>query len=117
MVELSKFERELIEIMVELDPEREILLQQLADATVRSRDFTGVGVYVEIQVPDGLPKIMTTSRYIEQTPKAHFTHPNLTDGGGALLWFDSGTMCMLECYSYDGDWPSDESLFNIDRDA
>lgn len=117
MVELSKFERELIEMMAAHDPEREILLQQLANATVRSRDFTGVGVYVEIQVPDSLPKIMTTSRYIEQTPKAHFTHPSLPDGGGALLWFDSGTISTLECYSFDGDWPSEESLFTIDRDA
>ena len=113
-MELSEFEKMILAALIEGDPEAEIILAQLTDAVVVERDYTGVGLYTKIQVSENSPILSKSNRYIEETPKTHLKHPNLEAGAGVMLWFDEGKVSTLECYTYDGDWPKDESLFTVD---
>ena len=45
----------------------------------------------------------------------HLTHPALPAGAGAMLWLADGRADTLECYTFEGDWPSDESQFSVSK--
>jgi hypothetical protein len=117
MAELSQFERVVLNALVRKDPESEALRAQLADATAVTRDYTGVGLYTKLSVLEGAPKLHASSRYIEEVPRIHLEHPLLPAGAGAILWIKDGLAHTLECYTYDGEWPEDESSFVVHDDA
>ena len=112
-MKLSEFEKNLIAALIQGDQKEKVIHSQLDGAIVKKRDYTGVGFYTEIQVPKKRERLSKSNRYIEETPKVHLEHPKLSDGAGALLWFKDGYVDTLECYTYEGDWPEDESLFTI----
>ncbi|KHD06939.1 hypothetical protein PN36_30155 [Candidatus Thiomargarita nelsonii] len=113
LMKLSDFESKLIDALIKDDPEEETIRNQLVNARVEKREYTGVGLYTDIIVSENNKKISKSNRYIQETPKAHLVHPKLKDGAGALLWFNEGYVSTLECYTYEGDWPENESLFAI----
>jgi hypothetical protein len=111
--EFSEFEVRVLHAIVQGDPEI-VIRSQLDGAIVKNRDFTGVGVYTQIQVLENSERLRWSSRYIKETPKLHLEHPELPAGAGVLLWFKDGYVATLECYTNGGrQWPEDESLFTI----
>jgi hypothetical protein len=110
---LSEFEKMVLGSLIENDPEKKIMLCQLRDVTVLEREYTGVGLHTKFQVSNDSPLLSKSNRYIEDAPKTHLGHPELKHGAGVILWINSGKISMLECYTYDGDWPKNESLFTI----
>ena len=112
-MELSEFEKMVLTALINDDPEKETIRAQLTKADVVERDYTGVGLYTKIQVSENAPLLCKSNRYIEEAPKTHLEHPQLEAGAGVILWFEEGKVSTLECYTYDGEWPQDESLFNI----
>jgi|SRR4249919_1065282 len=113
MEKLSEFERQAISAMALGDPQREIILAQLETALCASRDYTGVGLYTDLWVAPDAPKLNENRWRIEDMPKAHADHPDLVAGVGFILWVSDGYIACLEAYTYDGDWPQDESLFRL----
>ncbi|MEZ5465686.1 MAG: hypothetical protein R3F22_10770 [Lysobacteraceae bacterium] len=113
MNDLSSYERHAIATIAAADSQREIVLAQLAQATCVSRDYTGVGLYTEILVDPAAPQLDEARWKIEDMPKGHAEHPSLPAGAGLILWIKGGYMTCLESYTYEGDWPQDESLFRI----
>lgn len=112
-MKLSEFEQSVLDILIEGDPEEGIIKQQLVDASVIDRDYTGVGLYTNIMVSVDTPLLSKTNRPIEEIPKIHLEHPELEAGAGVLLWFKEGRVSTLECYTYEGEWPDNEYLFTI----
>ncbi len=113
MEQLSKFEQEAIAAISLADPQREVVLAQLAMTTCASRDYTGVGLYTKLQVDRTAPKLDEARWKIEDMPKGHAEHPELSAGAGLILWVDHGYISCLESYTYEGSWPQDESLFRL----
>jgi hypothetical protein len=113
MEQLSKFEHEAIATIALADPQREIVLAQLALTTCTSRDYTGVGLYTELQVDPAAPMLDEARWKIEDLPKGHAEHPGLPAGVGLILWVKDGYISCLESYTYQGSWPQDESLFRL----
>lgn len=113
-MKLSDFEKKVTQALVKGDPDEAIILQQLAVASVINRDYAGVGVYTNMVVDKAAPLVRKRDWHFEKIPGVYLNHPNLDDGAGALLWFESGTISCLECYTYVGEWPKDEELFVIE---
>ncbi|MEA9554857.1 hypothetical protein VC273_02610 [Xanthomonas nasturtii] len=113
MEELSTFERQAIATIAIFDPQREIVLAQLAKTTCVSRDYTGVGLYTELQVDPTAPKFDDARWKIKDMPKGHTEHPELSSGAGLILWIKAGVISCLEAYIYEGRWPQDKSLFQL----
>ena len=113
MEQLSEFERKAISAIALGDTQREIILAQLATASCASRDYTGVGLYTELFVDPAAPKLDENRWKIEDMPKGHADHPDLVAGAGLILWVSDGYIACLESYTFDGDWPKDESLFRV----
>ena len=113
MDHLSEFERKAIAALAVNDPQRDIILAQLACATCAARDFTGVGVYTEINVATGAPRLEVTRTQAADAPGVYAEHPDVPAGIGLILWLQNGYISCLESYTYEGSWPSDESLFQL----
>jgi hypothetical protein len=113
MENLSEFEHAAITTVTLSDPQREIVLAQLALTTCVSLDYSGVGLYTELQVDPAAPMLDEARWKIEDMPKGHAEHPDLPVGAGLILWIKDGCISCLESYTYEGSWPRDESLFRL----
>lgn len=113
MAQLSLYEQEAIKTIAFNCPQAAILLAQLALADCVSRDYTGVGIYTHIVLDPAAPRLDRERWKIEDMLKAYAQHPELAAGAGLILWLEDGYISCLESYTYDGDWPSDVSLFKI----
>lgn len=113
---LTDLERGVLLAMAEEDPERETLLRQIDTASVVSRDYTGVGLYMKLAVGADVPRLGTPNRSIEDYPKLSLVHPELEVGAGVILWLDDARIDTIEFYTFAGDWPKDEAAFKIAED-
>src|SRR5690606_10013283 len=105
--------RRAIEAIAASDPQKDVILAQLATAKCASRDYTGVGLYTELAVSPAAPLMDEARWMIEDMPKGHAEHPQVTDGVGLILWVKDGYISCLESYTYEGRWPEDESSFRL----
>ena len=111
-MELSPFEVMVIAASIQDDPEADALRLQLSAATVASRDYTGVGLYIALQVPQSVRAIRVVD-YIGSS-KLKLVHPAVPDGAGALIWLTAGRISTLECYTFNQPWPDDETGFQVE---
>ena len=86
------------------------LQQQLEVCSVGKQEFTGVGFYTTLVVPEN----------ISRTEGLNFKFGDvigeiagLSSGAGFLLYVKDGVLDMLEGYSYDEPWPSSVNDFNL----
>jgi len=82
-------------------PSLNVLRTQLAHATI-SHELTGVGFYVNFNVPANCPTISNGSCHIGDV-EAEID--GLVHGAGFVLFIVDGKISTLEAYSYDEPWP------------
>ncbi|HEX7918899.1 MAG TPA: hypothetical protein VF454_05805 [Gemmatimonadales bacterium] len=109
----TEFERMVFDSLLRDDPDEGLLRVQLDSVVVTKRDHTGHGLYSHLQVPPDVARVGSDRRYVQDVPKTHLLHPQLEAGAGAMLWLKDGVAVTLECYTFGGDWPGDESLFRV----
>jgi hypothetical protein len=113
-VELSRFERTVIERLIDGDAEEAVLREQLARISAVERDYSGKGVFVTLSLSDtALPVRQFPNRHIEERPSFILKHPQLKHGATAILFMEDGVMKMLECATFGEDWPTDDASFEI----
>ena len=113
MKSITAFEQFVFGALADRDPEGAILRAQADVASVVSRELTGVGVFTKFQVPGDAPRFQAGETMRQGEPPLLLTHPSVPAGTGVILWLTDGFMDTLECYTYDGDWPSDDLLFGV----
>ena len=102
MEALTDFEAELLKYLLAGDePNLRILRNQLAQVSV-SRRWTGVGFFIDFEVPDTCPTIPTTSFHLGDVEAVI---DGLAHGAGFVLFISEGKLRQLEAYSYDEPWP------------
>ena len=112
-MKLSQFESDVMNAIIKGNSEEDILRIQLASAEVAKRDYTGVGLYVDFNITETVPTLSNEDRHIDAFPNLALQHPDLEACAGAILWISNGKISTLELYTFDGDWPEDETLFKI----
>ena len=86
------------------------LRAQLAGATVKSREFTGVGFFTEFALaPEAVPAPVRTLRFGD----VQATVSGLNHGAGFVIFVDQGLLTMLEGYSYGEPWPEKIDEFSV----
>jgi hypothetical protein len=112
-MELSGLEKQLLNVMAQADRERPIMEGQIAAATAISREYTNVGFFTKLSIPDDVA-ILDLGRWkLEDMPSGFAHHPSLTAGASFILWIKSGRLVTLEGFTNDGDWPADEAAFRV----
>src|SRR5688500_12929085 len=81
------------------------LRAQYAVATVVSTELTGVGFFVDYDVPAAAPRIVPAN--LEMGDGATLTNGIAV---GFVLFVRDGVISMLEGYTYDDPWPEDARI-------
>src|SRR5262245_4136807 len=83
------------------DPDLATLRDQYAAARVTGVQLTGVGFFVDFEVPREVP---ACSRPDIVGGHATIEAPGLKHGAGCVLFVRGGRLTMLECFTYDDEW-------------
>ncbi|MFC6977752.1 hypothetical protein [Microbulbifer taiwanensis] len=110
---LSPLEQKIFDLLIQEDPEKEILKSQISQVEILERSYSGVGVFTKFKVSESAEKLGKERLKLEDFPGAYLTHPALEAGAGVILWLNSGYLDTLECFTYGGDWPANEQLFTV----
>src|SRR4051812_21994815 len=90
----------------------ESLREQFRVATVKSRELTGVGFFVDFALPPGVEPIkIGEPRLVFGDVEA--TIPGLQLGAGFVLFVEHGLLQMLEGHTYGEPWPDDTTGFEL----
>lgn len=91
-----------------------VLRAQVEHATVRRREWTGVGFWTDLDVPSSIPRLTRTERF--QVTGVYGRHPALEAGVGFALDVSDGVVRSLEGYTYEEAWPKDADLIELEQD-
>lgn len=113
---VNDLEKAVMEMILEEEiPEKEMLKEQWRQAKIRERRLTGVGFFLDFDIPDNVPRTTTRSDFNsdrgDTTVVAHT--PELKNGVGFSLFVRDGKLSSLEGYTYE-DWPN-TSEFKLER--
>ena len=88
------------------------LVAQLNAATVAMRTPSGVGFVTKLVVPQTL--VLADQQAVVELPTIRGAHPHLPAGAEFVLQIKGGRLNSIEAFCYEGMWPGDESLFELD---
>ena len=107
---LSAIERSVLTAVLRGEGEAFATLRaQLAQASVVSRTYSGVGFMTRFAVPDGVPAILATPRLQPLAAE----HPQLSEPAEFVLALRDGRLASLEAFCFAGSWPADADRFRV----
>jgi hypothetical protein len=111
--ELTPLESAVLEKMLAKSGEPfDTIRDQLAHASVSSREFTGVGFFTHFAVPSEAPVRRDLASAEIDGVGAQI--PGLQDGAGFLLFIRDGIISFFEGYTYgDAAWPDPITEFRV----
>lgn len=93
---LKQLEKEAIQLILREHPS---LLNQLKNATITKREFTGAGFYTNFQVQD----VISGEEDLQISDVGAKLNNSIQVG--FLLFIKKGKLNLLECYTYADPWP------------
>jgi hypothetical protein len=110
-VEPSPLERAVIDATLAGEhPVLAVLREQWTTARVTNRDFTGVGLYLTIEVASDAISV-PIKRLLFGDVIVDLPHKNAAMG--SLVYVEDGRLTCLEMYTFDMPWPEDVSGFVV----
>ncbi|MFZ2641327.1 MAG: hypothetical protein WA117_10050 [Verrucomicrobiia bacterium] len=111
---LTSLEKAVLDMMLDKPgAEFEVIRQQLAHATVKDRNLSGVGFFTDFVVPTDTTVLRDLPNMEIGGIEAEF--PDLKHGAGFVLFIRDGVIRMLEGYTYDEPWPEKIDEFRLSR--
>jgi len=87
--------------------------RQVEAAEADTREYTGMGFYTKLRIPEDAPLLRPDRWKIEDMGHGFARHPLLDGGACFILWIRNSRIVTLEGYSLDDGWPKDESAFEV----
>lgn len=87
------------------------LAAQLDAAKVALRTPSGVGFVTKLKVPRALG--LDDQQAVVDLPTVTGAHPHLPSGAEFVLQIKDGRLNSIEAFCYEGMWPGDDSLFQL----
>ena len=110
-MKLLPMERAVLAKLLEGDfPLLDMLRLQLENCKVTGREMTGCGFFLNLAVPDDMPRSIGLDT---QFGDVLAVLPGLENGAGFLLYLKDGLLDMLEGYSFDEPWPISTDVFEL----
>lgn len=112
---LTPLEHDAIAMIVSpAHPVMDALKAQLAACRTKSREFTGVGFYTRLVVPQALAVASVDRLYLSDV---HAEIDGLQHGAGFVLFVVGGMLEELEGFTFDEPWPDRIEHFTLERDT
>lgn len=114
-LQLSAFEQCVLQYLLDGDhPTLWALRRQLTSCQVASREFTGVGFFLDFKVVDVEPlHDVNTLRFGDVVAELR----GVNGGAGFLLFVDDGYIVALEGYVFAGTWPEETEIVELRYDS
>lgn len=111
-LQLTAVEAAVLEKMLLTDghPVLVALHQQLLQATIESREYSGVGFFTEFEWAEVIPVPGLGTTHFGDV---HGELEGLEHGAGFILFVEEGIATMLEAHTYSGAWPKEEKLISL----
>lgn len=111
MDELNEFERAVLNALLSGDGSTlKVLREQARVARLVSRESTGVGIFLNFEVPTSAPSLSERDFAFGDV----FAEiEGLRHGAGFVLFVTDGRLSMLEGYSYAEPWPASVTNFKL----
>ena len=94
------------------DPRFPVLRIQYGTATVKNRQFSGVGFSTDFEVSSETAKVAPPN--FELGNHLLLRLEGLQHGAGVVLFVRDGRIQMLEGYTFDEPWPTDPRLLGVE---
>lgn len=88
------------------------LRAQYDRSRIATVEMTGVGFFVNYDVPDDIPPAVP-SDFAGGTAEIHIA--GLDHPAGCVLFVRAGHLSMLEVYIVDKEWPDDDTVLSVER--
>ena len=109
---LTKLEYSVLEHLLHGDePVLATLRAQLNVCRLQDRDFSGVGFFTTLKIPETTPRLDGRRNFAFGDIEAEID--GLVRGAGFVLFVEDGALCMLEGYTYGEVWPKHVSKFEL----
>ncbi len=105
---MTKLEKDILE-WIAAHCDDKALATQCCMATVVSREHTGVGVYVNLELPDSAP----ACDIVRSPMHPYIESPQLEAGGGCVLFLENGRVSTLELYAYGDSFPDEMEEYSL----
>lgn len=111
MERLTAFERRVLDaFLAGTEPQLEILRAQAALATVSSREHTGIGAYINLEIPESAPTVSPPKIILGDV---NVEVADVPLGVSCHLWITSGRIDFLEFATYANPWPKDPQITHL----
>jgi len=101
--EFTTLERQVMQLLLEGDDRMlSVLREQFSQATLHSREMTGVGFLTSFRLPPGVPRVQPESFEFGDVDA---DIEGLKYGAGFVLFIRNGVIDWLEGYCYGENWP------------
>jgi len=108
---LTAFERRVLDaFLVGTEPQLEILRAQAAVARVSNREHTGVGAYINLEIPASTPRVSPSKIIFGDV---NIQVADVPHGVSSLLWVTSGRIAFLEFAAHVDSWPKDPQITHL----
>lgn len=98
-MDLAKFtllEKSILDWISEKYPDP-ALRSQINKAIVTKREYTGVGWFVDLEIPE--PRMLLDSKLISPINGPYIRSPQIEHDGGSILFHENGIIKLLELYA------------------
>jgi hypothetical protein len=112
-MDFSRLEKAAIEAILSKSVDgMEVLREQFAAALVLKRDYTGVGFYTTISVPESMPAMPNTKELREALFHGGIARAKSDPEGWVVfhLWDDGGYLACLEGCTVSDSWPVEDDI-------
>jgi len=112
MIDATDLERSIMALLLaEEHRALEVLRRQWREVKLASREMSGVGSFLAIEVPASVPVLVSSRRLTLGDVVVDL--PGRKDAIGAVLFVEGGALSMLELFTFDRPWPDDTSGFSV----
>lgn len=84
----------------EMNPEKKIAQEQLADSNVTRREFTGCGLFTHFKTNSASLLTDVDGRILRGSQQVSLSHPELAHGADIIVWVENGKMDCLEIVTF-----------------
>ena len=118
-LKFTPLENQVLELLLAgQDPVLTALREQMGTAKIESREFTGVGFYLNFEIPTNskghLDVLAVKQHFCFGDVRAYFDVGDRRQEVGFLLWIKDGYLDNLEAYTYGFEkWPDEDKPFHL----
>ncbi len=107
-----KLEKDILEWIAENNDDP-VLKEQITRSKPVDRKLTGMGIFLTVVLPEGVPKIDGSENDVTVIPGPCIRSSGLAKGADSAIYISHGVFDTLEIFSLGGDFPEEIASYEL----